>query len=206
MTETMAFPSRDSLRAWLFNPFHFIAGGRALAMGLAVLLLAGYNGSVSNSHFDGVLDFHTGAAAPLWLFLVEGGISWVSAALPLCLAGLLISKSRMRSIDVFGTAALARFPTLVMAFVALLPGYQRQIGRLTVMNLESIPADMAAFSFVALMVVAMLIWMVILMYNGFSVSCNARGWKAVTAFVVATLFGEIISKALIVVLAVWAMG
>jgi hypothetical protein len=204
--DTMEFRPRDSLRTWLFNPFHFVAGGPALAMGAGVVVVAGYNASVSNSHFDGVLDFHTGAAAPLWLFLVEGGISWLSAALLLWMAGLLISESRMRSIDVFGTAALARFPTLVMAFVALLPGYQRQIGRITTMNSSIVPADLAAFSLVAVVVVAMLIWMVVLMYNGFAVSCNAKGWKAIIAFAAATLLGEIVSKLVIVVFAMWAMG
>jgi len=203
--DTTEFRPRDSLRTWLFNPFHFVAGGPALAIGVGVVVVAGYNGSVSNSHFDGVLDFHTGAAAPLWLFLVEGGISWLSAALMLWLAGLLLTETRMRSIDVFGTAALARFPTLIIAFVALLPGYQREIQRMMEASQPVASSDLVAFSFVAIFSIAMLIWMIVLMYNGFVVSCNARGWKAVTGFALAIFLGEVLSKVVIATLATWAM-
>ena len=60
-----------SVRRWLFNPFHYVAGARALLVGVVVILGAGLIGSLSNSHFDGVLDFHSGAPAPLWVFLIE---------------------------------------------------------------------------------------------------------------------------------------
>ena len=93
-----------------------------MAAGLAVIVGTGLLGSLSRSHFDGVLDFHTGAEAPPWLFVFEGPIDWLALAVPLWIGGLLISKSRPRAIDVLGTQALARFPTLALALVGLLPG------------------------------------------------------------------------------------
>jgi hypothetical protein len=84
------------LRTWLFNPFHFVAGGAALLAGLAVILGTGLVASLSRSHFDGVLDFHIGAEARLWLFVLEGPIDWLALAIPLWICGLLISKSLSR--------------------------------------------------------------------------------------------------------------
>jgi hypothetical protein len=40
----------------------------------------------------------------------------------------------------------------------------------------------------------MVIWMVILMYRGFAVSCNVSGGKAIGVFIIAVLLGEAISK------------
>ena len=68
----------------LFNPFFYVAGGKALGIGLAAILLAGLVGALGNTHFDGVLDTHTGAHAPLWFFLAEGIIDW------LCLGAVLL--------------------------------------------------------------------------------------------------------------------
>jgi hypothetical protein len=192
--DTDRLSSRETLKIWLCNPFHFLAGGQALAIGIGIVLVASFNGSVSRSHFDGVFDFHTGLPAPVWIFFVEGLIDWLCMAALLWLAGLLISKSRVRAVDVFGTQAFARFPTLGTAAAALLPGYQREAARLAVMDMTMIPLDVAAFAVVALVTILMLIWMVVLMYRAFAVSCNVDGAKAIIAFVVAGFLAEVASK------------
>ncbi len=94
---------RKNIRTWLFNPFHYVAGGKALAIGVALILAAGLLGSLSNSHFDGVLDFHTGAAAPLWMFICEGSIDWLVLSSVLLLCGKVICRTRGCVLDVFGT-------------------------------------------------------------------------------------------------------
>ena len=195
-TEAPASP----IRTWLFNPFHYIAGGKALGLGILLILAAGFIGSLSNSHFDGVLDFHTGAPAPRWAFLVQGFVDWlVMGVLLLFFGGKLISKSRVRVVDVFGTQALARFPTLILALVALILIYQRQVERLIsvtqILPGELPPADLIAFSLVAAVVAIVVVaWMLVLMYRAYAVSCNVSGLKAIVLFVVAVLVGELLSK------------
>jgi len=206
MTNGTEFDSGSPLRTWLFNPFHFVAGGKALGIGIVVVLVASFNGSVSSSHFSGVLDFQPGLAAPKWFFLAEGLVAWLSLAVLLWMAGLLISRSRMRAIDVFGTTALARFPTLGMAFVAVLPGFQRQTARFIAMDLQFLPIDVAVFSIAAVVMIAMLVWMVLLSYRAFVVSCNVRGTKAFVTFVVVLLLAEILSKTVIHVLTKQVLG
>jgi hypothetical protein len=73
--------SQKSLSQWLFNPFRFVAGSEAILAGLIIILAAAMIGSFGKTHFDGVLDVHTGMPAPLWLFIAEGVIDWLSMVL-----------------------------------------------------------------------------------------------------------------------------
>ena len=76
----------------LFNPFVFIAGGQALLLGAITILVAGLIGHAGNTHFDGVLDVHSGASAPLWFFLSEGINDWLCLDVVLWVFGRIISK------------------------------------------------------------------------------------------------------------------
>ena len=160
-------------------------------------------GSLSESHFDGVLDFHTGFAAPLWLHLSEGLIDWLVLSVVLLLGGIAISRSRLRPLDVVGTQALARAPTLITALFALLPGHRRFAEDLLPWFLRTSPearinpADAVAFGVTLLVCILMVIWMVALMYRSFSVSCNVSGRKAIWVFIAAIIVAECISKVLI---------
>ena len=118
----------------------------------------------------------------------------------------------------FGTQALARFPTLVSAVLSLPPGvrrYQqhllsqladvlRQFGYVLEQRVPNAapvqvgPLDGLAFFACALGVLAMLVWMVALMYRAFSVSCNVRGGKAIGVFIAALVLAEAISKVIII--------
>ncbi|HOZ45067.1 MAG TPA: hypothetical protein PLO37_05455 [Candidatus Hydrogenedentes bacterium] len=179
---------------WFFNPFHFIAGGRALAIGLAVVIVASLNGSVSRTHLDGVFDAHTGAAAPLWIYPIEGLVDWLVMGTAVWMAGRIVSKSRFRALDVYGTQALARFPTLILVLVPLLPGFQRQLARLMAQDSDVVVGDVVSFTVGLIVTVVMMVWMVALMYRAYAVSCNVQGRKAVVAFIIACLAAEAASK------------
>jgi len=192
----------------LMNPFYYLAGGPALAIGLALILSSGALGFLGNTHFDGVLDSHTGRAAPLWVFLAEGLVDWLVLALPLYVAGRMLSRSHgLRALDVFGTQALARAPYLLVALATLLPGYQRTVEWLV----ENLPrlldrsggpptpliehgGDFAVFLVVTIFGVLMLVWMVALMYRAYAFSCNLKGARAVVSFIASILIAEVVSK------------
>jgi len=118
----------------------------------------------------------------------------------LLLGGKIISASRVRVLDVFGTQALARVPYLVTALLKLLPGYQRYGAYLvaqyteTGADVQTAPADVVLFGVVMLVAILMIIWMVALMYRAYAVSCNVRGGRAIGVFVAALLVGETVSK------------
>lgn len=191
----------------LFNPFVRIAGGTALLLGLVAITLAGLIGAPQGLHFDGVLDTHTGKSGPWWLFVAEGVIDWLSLAVLLLIAGRIVSKTAFRSIDLLGTQAFARWPTMLTALACLAPGFHRFSDALTksiiglkpgqVPQLPSAGPDAVVFAFVTFFMLACTVWMVALMWKSFSHCCNLRGGKAVGTFVIALLLAELLSKVLI---------
>jgi len=199
---------KSSLRTWIFNPFYYLAGGQALALGLAFIVAAGLMGSAANAHLDGVIDIHaghsgdfreiTGLEAPIWLFPVEGLVDWLSMGLILCGMGFLLSRTRFRLLDLFGTQALARVPAILLVAVAFVPGFQTQAMKLATGNLVIVPMEMAAFVVGMFVTILAIIWMVTLMYWGFATPCNVSGGKAIGAFVVALILAEAFSKTAII--------
>ena len=195
--------SKISLRQWLFNPFKFVAGPKALLLGMVIILIVSLLGSFSNTHFDGVLDVHTGLEAPTWLFFVENLINWLSMVLFLFFSALIVSRSQWRLIDILGTQALSRWPTLITALV-MLPNANRRFGEYLISKLcqsgeaATINSTDAVIFFVAVVIaLLMIIWMVSLMYKAYSVSCNIKGSKAIVTFIVSLICAEILSKILI---------
>jgi hypothetical protein len=185
--------------ALLFNPSVYIAGMEALLTGIAAILLAGLIGWLGNIHFDGVLDTHVGTQAPLWFFLLEGILDWLCLGVVLLVLGRMISRTGFRTLDVLGTQALARWPTLLMSLILLPRAFQRisndlveqlRLGGMPKIN----PADAFILATVVAALLILLCWMVALMYKAFSVSCNVRGGKAIGTFIGGLLLAEIISK------------
>jgi hypothetical protein len=182
----------------LFNPFFYVAGGRALGLGLAAILLAALLGSWGNLHFDGVLDTHAGAAAPLWVFVAEGLIDWLCLAITVWVAGKIISRTAFRAIDVFGTQALARWPTLLISLIALPKAVQRFSNELLEQlkrgKFDFNSPDAIIFLAVTIGMIPFIVWTIFLMYKSFSVSCNVKGGKAVAVFIAALIVAEVFSK------------
>ena len=109
---------------WLFNPFHFLAGGQALAWGLACIVLTAWLGGIFDFRFTGVISFQHTAPAPLWHAIAQGLMAWAIPSALLYIGGRLISRSHVRPIDVFGTQALARAPGLLIALIAVSPPFR----------------------------------------------------------------------------------
>ncbi len=198
--------TNKGLIQWLFNPFRFVAGFNALLLGLGIILISALLGFLGNTHFDGVLDVHTGLKAQIWFFFAEGIINWLSLAIPLFFFGLIVSHSVVRMIDVFGTQALARWPHLITS-VVMLPDANRRFGTylmarftLTAGSGALDYTDMCIFILAVIVVVLMSVWMVALMYRAYAVSCNIKGAKAIITFIVSIIGAEALSKFLILLL------
>jgi len=196
----MNLTQERKLSTWLFNPFEYIAGGQALGIGVVVLLVTGSLGALSHTHFDGVLDSHTGALAPWWVFIAEGFIDWLSLGVVLWLLGRLVARSSFRAVDLFGTQAMARWPAALIALFTLIPGYRRFSAYLVHALLKPAekpiinPLDATSFGFVALAMLVLIVWMIALMWKSYSVSCNAKGPGAVISFILGIFLAEVVSK------------
>jgi len=191
---------------WLFNPFIYVAGWNALLIGLVIILVTGYLGSLSNTHFDGVLDTHTGRSAPLWFFLTTGILNWLCMGVVLWIFGKSSSKSTFRTLDLFGTQALARWPSMLTALACLAPAYRRftqtlmEFSRTQKLPETFAPADAVIFGLVVFVILLALCWMVRLMYMSYKVCCGLTKEKAITTFIVGLIIAEVLSKVALTVL------
>lgn len=179
-------------RTWLFNPFHFLAGGRALAWGLSCIVLTAWLGGIYDYRATGVISFQLTAPAPLWHAMAQGLMAWAAPSVLLYIGGRLISRSRPRSIDVFGTQALARAPALLMVLLVVSPPFRDIITSLIAQGVSppSLP-QLALLVTFGLAAVLLLVWMVLLMYRAFAVSCNVAGGRAIAVFIAAIALGEV---------------
>lgn len=169
------------------NPFRYLAGTKALAWGLLfILLTAGVLRAASMVqdsllHFAFVRDLSFGRVLAVELAL------WVLPAVVLYGAGLLLSRSKIRPIDMLGTTAFAQLPLLPMNLPFLFPqmktwteglrhtvlaGGMPETGTLVLLTV---------YGFVA---IALLVFFYLWNYRAFSVGCNVRGPKAIAAFIV----------------------
>lgn len=175
----------------LFNPFLRIAGTKALLIGLITLLVTAVIAYYSHCHFDGAIDAHIGTITPMWFYPAEALIDWLCLTLLFYISGIIFSQSAIRFIDVAGTMALARWPMIFIALLAFIPVVQPQ-------NIHDVNASIIIFGFTLLIFT---IWMIALMYNAYTVSCNIKGSKATISFIATLICAEIISKLIITKLA-----
>ena len=181
-----------------FNPFFYVAGVQALGLGLAAIILAGLIGSRGHTHFDGVLDTHVGGPAPLWFFLAEGIIDWLCLSAVLWVGGKIISQSAFRAVDLLGTQALARWPTLFISLITLPPAFQRfgreLVEQFKLGKFQLDTPDAIIFFGITIAMIPFFCWVVALMYKSFGVSCNVKGGKAIGTFIAGLLVAEVLSK------------
>lgn len=186
----------------IFNPFTRIAGGKALAWG-ALFILAGatichLTGNVQNTYLHFTPTETTFAAA-----LLRQTAMWLLGAVLLYAAGALLSKSRIRPIDVFGTTAFAQAALLPLLAMLLIPSLDRRLHSIAVQAAESLsagemplpdPATLALLVIYGTVSIVMIIWFFILNYNAFSVSCNVRSTRAAVAYFLTVVSATIISQ------------
>ena len=183
----------------LFNPFIRLTGLQSLLIGLTVILVTGLIGSLSHTHFDGVLDAHAGIRAPLWVFLSEGFVDWLCLAAVLLIFGTHAALTPFRAFDLFATQALARWPNVIVSLIFLPPPIRR-FSNYVVQQIEGggplrFNTPDAAFFFAGTAVmVPLFFWTIWLMYKSYSVSCKMSTARAVCTFIPALILAEILSK------------
>lgn len=193
---TRTTPVRRMWRTWLFNPFHYLAGGPALAWGLACIVLTAWLGGAFDYRYTGTLSFQLSTPMPIWLAITQGLTAWIVPSALLYLAGHGLSRSHVRLIDVFGTQALARAPGILVALIVVSPPFRDLTDSLIAQGATHFSvAQLAALTAVATVMVLLLIWIVLLMYRAFAVSCNVTGGWAITVFVVVIAMSEVATGA-----------
>lgn len=198
---------KSKVWAWLFTPFKFIAGTKALVLGLVIMVILAILGYYSGTYFDGAIDIHYGSdtisTVPFGVHLFFQLCGWFSFTLCLYVAARIVSKSSVRLIDMAGTLALSQLPLLIAALWGFVPLAHisfgevdiqtLNIGQLIAVLMDNLPALIATIVVSTLAI----IWSFILKYNAYSVSANIKGVIGIVSFAVAVIVAEIISQILL---------
>lgn len=182
----------------VFNPFKYVAGMRSLILGLAFILATSILGFFSQTYFPDVISVKIGADRSFFNSIIQNFLNWFVVSTLFYLASIILSKSKIRIIDIFGTQALARFPYLFMALTGFSESMDAFGNHLLWKYLQSgEPIEISMIQKVmaiSLMFVSALltVWMVILMYNAFKVSANLKGPKLIWAFITVMILSMVI--------------
>lgn len=183
----------------IINPFKYIAGTKSLLIGLGILLLTSIIGFFSNTHFPDTISVKINYESSIFYFILQNLSNWIIISFLLYIMAIIFSKTSIRMIDVFGTQALARFPYLIASFLGFSVSVNKfakyilwttfQIGEhieLTIMNI---------LSAIILIILAFIltIWLIVLIFNAFTVSTNIKGRQSVWIFIIALISSMVIT-------------
>jgi hypothetical protein len=183
---------------FMLRPFEKIAGGRALLFGLIGIAISVALNYHSGEHYHGLLHYGPAPVSALWVYVAECLIVWLVPALLFYLCGVLLSKSRIRIIDALGTVAFAQLPLLVMNALAFTTPMQ-DISNLDLAHLtltELIPY-LQPMMWIGLILILVMAWMLIWLYNALKISCNLKGSHLIIGYIATLLISDIITRLLI---------
>ena len=184
---------KNNWAKFLYNPFERIAGFPALGWGMAGLIVSTLISYGSGWHYHGLLHFGPAPNPALWCFAAEHAVVWLIPAILFYVGGLLLSKSKIRIIDILGTTAFAQLPLIGMNIINSLPASRKLLEMKTI---EDATANMSGI-WMSIVGIVFLVWALVWMFNALKVSCNLKSFRLVIAYAVAVGAGDILCRLVI---------
>lgn len=180
----------------LLNPFVRIAGWKAFIVGSAIVCVTIIIGYFSNVWYPGVLDIKLATDFSLLQAFIVQIISLFYLSFVMYPASRLFSK-KTRFQDLLGTTVLARFPFLLASLLGFIIKPESINGLVAALKVgEFTFTNYLDIIVASIMMIPIIIWYVILLFNAFKVSSNIKGIKATVIFAVCLILAEIISSIL----------
>lgn len=187
----------------LINPFEKIAGIQSLLIGLAATILAGTLGYYSKTHFDGILNLHSGLQSAWYIHVLEPIISVSTIALWFVVFALIFGKRNIRIIDIIGTQFFAFVPSVpgaLLGFFDIIEVVNTKMQSYAANPSSTLGLDAVQFIvFIALMLAVMFftVWNAVWIFNGYKVSSNLPNKILVPVYISGIIIAVIIPKILI---------
>lgn len=183
---------------WLINPFKRIAGCNAFIPGIIIVCLTVVIGYYNNVHFPGALDVKLSIGKSLELAFLVQGIGLASLIVVMYMAALIFARGT-RFQDILGTITLSRYPLLLIAIAGVM------VSENSIINIAGIILKYQSFVIseniglilCTILMIPIVIWQLVLMYNAFSVSTGMKGSKCIVIYAGSLIIAEIISIAAI---------
>ncbi len=191
----------NTLTSWLFTPFKFIAGSKALGIGIVVLALLSILGYLGNVHFGGVIGpsiADSSSESPYILHACYQLSAWISMTLVFYITARLVSKTSVRLIDIAGTMAVSQAPFILVALLGLSPDVHLHIGNPNTVNIPEIMQvvkdNIGMIAMISIVSILIMVWSIALKYNAYSVSANVKGVTGAISFAIGIIICEILSR------------
>ncbi|MFD2037627.1 hypothetical protein ACFSKL_22725 [Belliella marina] len=182
----------------LTNPFIYVAGSKSLVIGLLTIFGASIVAYFSKTYFPDIISVKLGVDLSILSSVAQNFMNWFVVSILFYLMAMILSKSKVRMLDIFGTQALARFPYFFVSFINFSESLDL-FGKYLLwafmnhgepIEITLIQKSIAIFLlFISLMLT---IWLVILMYNAFKVSANLKGSKLILSFIIVMIFSMVV--------------
>ena len=192
--------NRKKIFNLIFDPSSILSLKQSLTYGIAIIFISGMINSISNTHFDGILDSHTGKPAPLLVFILEGFINLIVISVVFFTLIKISLTTHVSFLEIFSQQSFARWPFILISFLSLNQFYQDIINLIYQKYIELDKSvilstnDFNLFIVIIFFMMIIIIWSLILMYNSFRRVCDKGGLKVILLFITGIIISEILSK------------
>lgn len=180
----------------LLNPFEKYSEARLFMFGLVFTILGCLAGDYFNGKFVGTMTVSfSGEVGSLESF-TDNGIDILSFWLFLFLLSKFINK-RTRAIDILNTVLIARIPFFFLillnctGFFTALEAEMRTTNPLAI-NFST--SEMTVILVTGVVAITFLVWLIVLLYNGFKVASNVKSAAHKILFALAIILAEALAK------------
>lgn len=185
----------------LVNPFPRLTGLAGPLLGLLSVAATVAVGVYGQVHYDGIWDVHAGMEASRTALALEPLADWLVVAALFLVCGMLLGPKPQRLVDYLTHSAIGRLPFVVVGLLWTDP----LLGRLLpgIMKLAPAPAGPQALTSVpglpfliigAIITMLVMFWGLFLNFFALREASGMKTGRALAAFAVICVLGEIISK------------
>jgi len=188
----------------LLNPFNKFSEKQLLCFGLFTVALGSYLASYLGVTFDGAIDVHLWSEITFLQSLKENAITILLLTLLLFALGKMIN-AKTRLIDILNASLLFRIPFYLTAILVAIPAIKdleeslmNNAQKMAGFNLKA--TDIIILLCLTGALIALLIYAITLLYNGFKIATNVKQTSHKVFFGIAILVAEILCKIILSIL------
>jgi hypothetical protein len=182
----------------ILNPIRRFSAKQLLTFGITSTIVGSLIASIIDVTFDGLIDVHLHPEMTFLTSLKENSILVAIITLLLFVFGKIIN-TKTRFIDILNCCLLFRIPFYVSALLTSIP-FMKNVEEEVIKNINSLdkinlqPTDLIGILILSVLLIILLIYAIILLFNGFKTATNAKKTVHFSVFGIIILFAEIISK------------
>lgn len=181
----------------IFNPFLKFDDKKLLVIGILFFIFNILGSYYADSINDSI--FHYSSLEEnqeIWEVVKVNSLSYLLAIVIIFILGKILN-GRTRFIDILNTLLISQIPLMIMIPINGLPFYKKAIENFSdnIATPEKIQFwDMTLLTFGGFISLILLIYSIVLYYNGFKTATNIKKWQHIVLFAFITLLITIVSQ------------